>query len=66
MLGLLAFTAGIFALIGSAVIASVVLALVFALLVPLLVFCLIFRVGFALMRVAAVFVLLCFVAAWLI
>jgi hypothetical protein len=66
MLGLVAFIVGIFALIGSAVAASVALALVFALLLPLLILGLFFRVSFALMRFAAMFVVLCFVAVWLI
>ena len=65
MLGLLAFIGGIFALIWSLVFASVGLALFAAFLVPLLIFCLIFRIGFALMRVAVVLVLFCFVAAWM-
>ncbi len=66
MLELAIFFGGIFALAWSLVVASVGLALLFALLVPVLIFCLLFRIGFALMKVAAFFVLLCFVAVWLI
>jgi hypothetical protein len=66
MLGLAAFIGGVFALLGSVVLASVTVALLFALLIPLLIFCLFFRIGFALMRFAAMFVLVCFVAVWLI
>jgi hypothetical protein len=66
MLGLAGFIGGIFALVGSVVVGSVAVALLFALLIPLLVFCILFRIGFALMRFAAMLVLLCVVVVWLL
>jgi hypothetical protein len=66
MVGLAAFIVGIFALVWSLVIASVSLAFLLALLIPLLVLCIVFRIGFGLMRLAAMFMLLCIVAVWLI
>ena len=66
MLGLAAFIGGIFALVWAVTAASLGLVLLFAFLLPLLVFFLLFRLGFALMKVAAVFVLLCFAAACMV
>lgn len=59
MFGLLGFIGGIFALVWTAVFASVGLALLFVFLIPLIIFGLIFRIGFALAKVAVVLVLLC-------
>lgn len=65
MLGLLGFLGGMFALIWAGIAASIGLAVLFALLVPLLVLVLFFRLSLMVVKIAAAFVLVCFLAAWM-
>ena len=66
MLGVLAFIGAIFALIWSAVAATVVMVVVFALVIPLVLLLLFFRLGIGLIKVAVAVVLICCVAAWIV
>lgn len=65
MLALFGFIAGIFALVWTAVVATIGLVLLIVFLAPLLVLALFFRLGVVFVKVAALFVIVCFAAACL-